>query len=94
MNAITNVLLFLSVAYGAAVIATSLAICQPISAGWDQDTVAGKCGNEIAAYLCLEIIAAVLDLAITGVPLPPLAGLRVPPRKKLTAYVLFSLGSV
>jgi hypothetical protein len=94
MNVITNVLLFLSITYGVAVIATSLAICQPISAGWDQDIVAGRCGNELIAYLCLEIVAAILDLAITVAPLPQIVGLNMSSRMKLPICVLFSLGSV
>ncbi|TRX97641.1 hypothetical protein FHL15_001396 [Xylaria flabelliformis] len=61
LNYITTILLVASAAYAIAVIATSLAICQPISASWDQ-TVSGRCGNEIQAYLSLEIISAILDL--------------------------------
>ncbi|KAI0459328.1 hypothetical protein F5B21DRAFT_456302 [Xylaria acuta] len=93
MSVVTMILLVVSVAYAIAVIATSLAVCQPISASWDQ-TVLGRCGNQVVAYLCLEIISAVLDLAIIIAPLPPLMKLILPLSKKLWIGVLFSLGSV
>ncbi|KAI0908223.1 hypothetical protein F4824DRAFT_464514 [Ustulina deusta] len=80
-------------AYAIAVIATSLAICQPLSAGWDR-TVMGSCGNEVVAYLCLEIISAVLDLAIVIAPLPPVMRLSMSRNRKWSICVLFSLGSV
>ncbi|KAI0392496.1 hypothetical protein F5Y17DRAFT_436238 [Xylariaceae sp. FL0594] len=94
MDVGTRVLMSLSIAYGVGVFVTSLAICQPISASWDPTTPAGSCGNEIVAYLSLEIIAAILDLAITIAPLPRIARLKIPSQKRLTVLFLFSLGSV
>ncbi|KAI0534358.1 hypothetical protein GGR58DRAFT_516207 [Xylaria digitata] len=93
LGGVTVILLVVSVAYAIAVIATSLAICQPISAGWDS-TVIGRCGNEVVAYLSLEIISAILDLAIVIAPLPRLMGLKMALSKKWRICVLFSLGSV
>ncbi|KAI0486461.1 hypothetical protein F4859DRAFT_371401 [Xylaria cf. heliscus] len=89
----TTILLVASVGYAIAVIATSLAICQPISASWDE-TVLGRCGNQVVSYLCLEIISAILDLVIIIAPLPPLMRLRMPLKRKWLIYALFSLGSV
>ncbi|GAW11911.1 hypothetical protein ANO14919_012640 [Xylariales sp. No.14919] len=87
-NAVTIVLLVVSVAYAIAIIATSLAICQPISA------VMGGCGNGVAVYLGLEVISAILDLAIVITPLPRLMRLKVPLSTRWQICVLFSLGSV
>ncbi|KAI1739393.1 hypothetical protein F4680DRAFT_146047 [Xylaria scruposa] len=93
LRLVTTTLLVASAAYAIAVIATSLAICQPISASWDQ-TVPGRCGNQIIAYLGLEIISAILDLAILIAPLPAIMRLRLPLRRKWPICVLFSIGSV
>ncbi|KAI3317552.1 hypothetical protein HD806DRAFT_514370 [Xylariaceae sp. AK1471] len=92
-NAVTIMLLAVSVAHEIAGIATSLAICQPISTSWDS-TVMGTCGNEVAAYLYLEILAAIIDLAITVAPLPMLVQLSISMKTKWKLGVLFSLGSV
>ncbi|KAI0117884.1 hypothetical protein GGR51DRAFT_270179 [Nemania sp. FL0031] len=80
-NEVTIALLVASVTYAVAVLATSLAICQPISAGWDQ-TVKGRCGNEVVAYLWLEIVAAVLDVAILIAPLYRVIQLKLSLRKR------------
>ncbi|KAI0863360.1 hypothetical protein F4860DRAFT_469656 [Xylaria cubensis] len=93
LNHTTIILLVASAAYAVAVIATSLAICQPISASWDQ-TVLGRCGNEIQAYLSLEIISAILDLLIVVAPLPTLMRLHMSLGRKWLTGVLLSLGSV
>ncbi|KAI0183083.1 hypothetical protein EV127DRAFT_447991 [Xylaria flabelliformis] len=92
-NHTTIILLVASAAYAVAVIATSLAICQPISASWDQ-TVLGRCGNEIQAYLSLEIISAILDLVIVVAPLPTVMRIHLPLNRRLKLSVLLSLGSV
>ncbi|KAI1756480.1 hypothetical protein F4782DRAFT_482693 [Xylaria castorea] len=93
LKSVTTILLVASIAYAIAVIVTSLAICQPINASWDR-TVVGRCGNEVVAYLSLEIISAILDLVILIAPLPPLMQLRMPLCRKWPVCVLFSLGSV
>ncbi|KAI0424954.1 hypothetical protein F5Y09DRAFT_322911 [Xylaria sp. FL1042] len=85
----TIILLVVSVAYFIVVVAISLAICQPIRAGWNP-TVMGKCGNEVIAYLCLEVISLVLDLAIV----PTLMGLQMSLSKRWGLCGFLSLGSV
>ncbi|KAI0194561.1 hypothetical protein F4808DRAFT_337282 [Astrocystis sublimbata] len=92
-HAISNVLLVMTAAYAIAAIVTSLVICQPINASWDQ-TVLGRCGDEVLAYICLESIGAALDLAIVVAPLPSLMRMQVTRRKKLAVCFLLSLGSV
>ncbi|KAI1817086.1 hypothetical protein GGS20DRAFT_98066 [Poronia punctata] len=94
MRPATTTLLVVSAAYGIAVVIIPLVICRPINAGWDLDIPGGRCGNEVVAYLSLEVLAALLDLAITVAPLPPLLKLKLPSRRKLPIIVLFSLGSI
>ncbi|KAI8952092.1 hypothetical protein F4801DRAFT_541877 [Xylaria longipes] len=93
LRVVTTILLVVSVAYAIAVIASSLAICHPISASWDP-TVIGRCGNQVVAYLCLEIISAILDLVIVIAPLPHVMRLTLAPIRKCGVCVVLSLGSV
>ncbi|KAI1110700.1 hypothetical protein F5Y14DRAFT_428075 [Nemania sp. NC0429] len=92
-HGLTIILLVVSIAYLVVVVAISLAICQPISKGWDP-TVKGTCGNEILAYICLELISLVIDLAIVIAPLPVIMKLHMSLVRRLGVSILLSLGSV
>ncbi|KAK0631125.1 hypothetical protein B0T17DRAFT_241109 [Bombardia bombarda] len=83
-----------SVAYGITVIVVALAICRPIRASWDATVAGGQCGNEVMAYLILEVVALVIDFVIIVAPLGTLNRLKLPVRKRLALLGLFSFGSL
>lgn len=82
-----------SIAYGVVVIVTPLAICAPIRASWDR-SISGRCGNQKAAFLGLEIGGLLLDLAITVWPLPKIYNLQISLGKRVGLLFVFSLGSL
>ncbi|KAH9894533.1 hypothetical protein F4778DRAFT_278725 [Xylariomycetidae sp. FL2044] len=82
----------LSAAYGIAVVVVPLAVCRPISAHWD--TLPEQCGDEIAAYVGLEVPGLVLDVAIIVAPLRGIWRLQMSRTRRLGVTVLLSLGSM
>lgn len=82
-----------SIAYGVAVIVTPLVICAPIRASWD-NSIPGRCGNQKAAFLGLEIGGLLLDLVITIWPLPKIYHLHMSLEKRVGLIFIFSLGSL
>ncbi|KAI0164166.1 hypothetical protein GGR57DRAFT_452614 [Xylariaceae sp. FL1272] len=93
MRVITTGLLLVSGLYVFVTITLALAICRPIATSWDQ-SIPGRCGNQKMAYLSVEIVAAIIDIAILIVPFPALVRLEIRRKSKLKIIALFSLGAV
>lgn len=57
-----------SILYGMVVFLEIFLICRPMAVDWNA-SVDGKCGNQILAYLVLEVFGFLLDFAIFVVPI-------------------------
>lgn len=87
------VLIVLSTLYGLAILLQIFLICHPVEAAYNT-TINGKCGNQKAAFLSIEIFGLILDLAIVILPFPRTLSLDMPPRRKLVVLVILSVGAV
>ena len=80
-----------SAAYFTALFLEALLICRPISASWDPK-INGSCGDQVAAYLALEVCGLVIDIGIIFLPLPLIWRLTVDHKTKISTSIIFSLG--
>lgn len=76
----------------ATLLATCL-ICRPIAAAWESE-LGGTCGNQLIAYVVLESVGALIDVAIIVVPLPIIWKLRLSWQKKAVVSIFFSVGAL
>ena len=79
--------------YGLAALLTAVLICQPVQAAWD-NRVEGKCGNQTAAYIGLEVIGLLLDIWILLAPLRPIWNLNILIARKIRAMIMLSAGGM
>ncbi|KAI1377259.1 hypothetical protein F4677DRAFT_49921 [Hypoxylon crocopeplum] len=86
------VLMCCSIMYGIAALLTAALICRPIQAAWDNQ-VQGTCGNQTAAYVALEVIGLVIDMAILALPFQPIMGLSMRSVTKSLILLAFSAGA-
>ena len=84
-------LLALSILYGLAAFLEVIFICQPLSAAWNPNV---NCENEVLAYVVLESIGLLIDLAFILAPfeVPWMVRLRL--RQKLLLSIPFSIGGL
>ena len=87
------ILVVVSILQGLATLIVGFSICRPLARAWDQ-SISGRCGNEIAAFLASEILGLFVDLVIVTAPLVPLRSLQVSLSIKLGIGVLLSAGSL
>lgn len=74
----------------ATVLATCL-ICHPIAAAWD-NRIHGTCGDEIVAYVVLEVLGALIDVLIIILPLPSIWTLHTEWQRKMGLASILSIG--
>lgn len=79
--------------YGLAIVLQVFLICHPIEAAYNT-TIEGKCGNQEAAYLALEIFGLVVDLAILVLPIPYIWQLPISVGKRFSLVCPLSVGAV
>ena len=84
-------LLILSILYGLAAFLEAMLICQPLSAAWNP---IANCANEIVAFVILESIGLIIDVAILVVPAIVIWRINMKPSRKLGIIVIFSLGGL
>ena len=83
-----------SLLHGLAALLTAVLICRPMRAAWDNH-VGGNCGNQISAYVGLEISGLLLDLWIMLImPVWLARGLRMPMRRKAGLIFALSIGGL
>lgn len=88
---IAHSLLVVSILYGVVVFLEIFLICRPIAVDWNA-SVDGTCGDQIVAYLILEVFGLLLDFAILVVPIPFVWRLKVERRQKISISFRFSIG--
>ncbi|KAI8628165.1 hypothetical protein F5Y19DRAFT_486200 [Xylariaceae sp. FL1651] len=82
-----------SALHGVSTIIVGALVCRPLNAAWDS-TIAGKCINQIAAFVSLEAIGLLIDLIIVIIPIQIIARLNMSPSKKFVPVLVLSGGSV
>ena len=90
---LSRILIWLSVLDFLAIILQIFLICRPLNAAWDP-SAQGECANEAIAYIALEVVGFMIDLAILVAPFPIILKLQVRRRKKWTYIALYSLGAM
>ena len=90
---ITWGLMVVSVLYGLAALLVIFLICHPLAAAWNA-SIHGSCGDQVVSYVALEIIGALIDLAILIAPLPHLICSQVQWRRKIVTAAWLSAGSL
>ena len=88
---LTKILLILSALYGIVLVLEVLLVCRPIAAAWDPN-VKGSCGNEVIAYIILETLGLILDLAIAVLPVGFILDLQLNTRQNFAINGVFSVG--
>ena len=68
-------------------------MCQPLSAAWNP-YVQGNCGNEMLAYLFVEVIGLLIDMAIMALPIPAIMRMQMSTLRKLKWIGLLCLGAM
>ena len=88
---ISHGLILLTILYGLAVILDVCLICRQMAATWDS-SLGGQCGDQIASYVALEAIGALIDVPILATPPPMIFMLPIEWRKKLWYSSQLSVG--
>ena len=88
---IARSLLFVSILYGVVVFLEIFLICRPMAVDWNA-SVDGTCGDQIVAYLVLQVFGLLLDFAILVVPIPFLWRLQMQWIKKISTSFQLSIG--
>lgn len=88
---IARSLLVVSILYGVVVFLEVFLICRPMAVDWNA-SVDGKCGNQILAYLVLEVFGLLLDFTILVLPIPVVWGLKMKWKTKIYSTIIFSIG--
>ena len=85
--------LVINILFSIAIIASQLAICQPISLAWARDPLrSDHCGNTKALELFTASFNLSLDITVIMLPMPVLWMLQLPMRKKIALMGMFSMG--
>ena len=82
-----------SLLHGLAALLTAVLICRPMRAAWDNH-VGGNCGNQVSAYVGLEISGLLLDLWIMLMPMWLARKLKMPMRRKAGVISVLSIGGL
>ena len=90
---ISRGLIALTILYGLAVVLDVFLICRPMAAARD-NSVDGRCGNQIASYVALESIGALIDIPILATPPPMICMLPIAWQKKLCYSSQLSVGGM
>lgn len=88
-----RVLMILTGMHGLSLVMEQLLICRPLHSAWDPVTN-GSCGNEVAAYVALEVLGLGLDMAILIQPLYCLKSMQLALKQKLLLGLMLSSGSL
>lgn len=88
---IARSLLVVSFLYGVVVFLEIFLICRPMAVDWNA-SVDGTCGDQIVAYLVLEVFGLLLDFTILVVPIPFVWRLQMQWIKKISLSFQFSIG--
>ena len=92
-RALTTASIVFSLLHGLAALLTAVLICRPMRAAWDNH-VGGNCGNQVSAYVGLEISGLLLDLWIMLMPVWLTWRLNLPMRRKAGLMIVFSIGGL
>ncbi|KAI1770233.1 hypothetical protein F4818DRAFT_274425 [Hypoxylon cercidicola] len=82
-----------SIVHGIAALLTAVLICRPIQASWD-DQDQGTCGNQTAAFISLEVIGLIIDIAILALPIWFIFSLHMQLKKKVSTIFIMSAGAL
>ena len=88
---IWRLLLILSVLYGLVIILEIFLICRPMAVDWNA-SINGKCGNQIASYVVLEILGLLLDFIIIMTPILMIWLLCMDRALRFKISIIFSIG--
>lgn len=84
--------ILLTTMHGIAAIFVAVFICRPIQASYLD--VPGSCGNQMVAFVSLEIGGLLLDIAITGIPCQQILNFSGRKRDHVNNLVVFSAGGL
>lgn len=70
----------------------TLLICQPIQFNWDLTIPGGHCGSIKTVFGIYGVLNLFTDLMVLGLPIPSLAGLKLPTNRKVALVTTFGIG--
>lgn len=88
---ITLSLLVISILYGIVVFLEIFLICRPMAVDWNA-SVDGTCGDQIVAYLVLEVFGLLLDFTIVVTPIKIIWSIQMNQKRKISVIFVLSIG--
>lgn len=73
------------------IVLETMLLCRPLAYNWDT-SIKGTCGQRNATYVVAGTLNLVTDLMVMALPIPHIWKLQLNVAKKLTLYLVFSMG--